>query len=135
MAFVLPFPLINKRNALVIPLGTSKRFVPLSSIRSSSGIILHEYFRRWSVVYYLAVLGHAGLRETVEEDEVEDLELHVIFPVSSLSTSIPVRWRVEADLVDIVNDVRQNTRPRFRVLLEVYYGLREILYDDYNDDK
>ncbi|KAG7558226.1 hypothetical protein FFLO_02879 [Filobasidium floriforme] len=102
-AIIIPFPFSLR---LVVPLGTSKRFIPLSNIRSSSRIFLNEAFHRWSVVYYLGVLSRGGMYECAGGYGVEGLEVHVVFPT---------------------------TRPRLEVLLEVYHGLRETLYDDFND--
>lgn len=41
----------------LIPLGTSRRFIPLSTI---STIIINERLTRWSVRYYLAVVLRGG---------------------------------------------------------------------------
>lgn len=80
-AIIIPFPFSLR---LVVPLGTSKRFIPLFSIRSSSGIFLNEAFHRWSVVYYLGVLSRGGMYECAGGNGVEGLEVHVVFPVSTV---------------------------------------------------
>jgi len=97
VAFTIPVPFLYTARPFIIPLGTTKRFIPISTLKSSSGVILNETFRRWSVVYYLGLMSHSGLREAVGGERVEGLEVHVVFPVSSLWTRKAYTWSVNAD--------------------------------------
>ncbi len=92
----------------VVPLTRSTRFIPLSALCGTSSVFLHEGVRRWSVEYYLGVLGRTGRGAGAGESMAaaaaaaalaprdERLnEVHMVFPVCVASFQ-PVAARLTA---------------------------------------
>lgn len=67
-----------------------KRFIPISCIKSRSSILLNEGFKRWSVVYYLAIIAQEIKHTQDDLDDEMDMMAFVAFPVSlaSMETEI-----------------------------------------------
>ncbi|KAH9934662.1 uncharacterized protein B0H18DRAFT_927263 [Fomitopsis serialis] len=86
----LGLQLETQRGLPLVPLFTSRRFIPLTSLRD---FVINEGLRGWSVHYYLAVMQQS----------------------SNGNVTIDVPF--------------QNIMPRFPVLLEIYHGVHELLFD------
>ena len=85
-------------------------------------VCINEGIRRWAVVGFLCVL-RKGKDETV-----------VVFPVSrSLDQSL-VGHEVMMLTVSELRLRLQETHPQTTMLMEVYHGIREILWDEFDDE-
>jgi len=86
----LGLQLETQRGLPLVPLFTSRRFIPLTSLRD---FVINEGLRGWSVHYFLAVMQQS--------------------PNGNVTIDVPF----------------QHIMPRFPVLLEVYHGVHELLFD------
>ena len=93
-------------------LSTSSHFIPLEQV---STIVINEGLRRWRVEYYLAIIQREGKRITVA------------FDVSSPQ----VRITLDVRGPQLIGS--QSVKPPVAVLKEVLHGLRETLYDEYDE--
>ncbi|KZT68189.1 hypothetical protein DAEQUDRAFT_343932 [Daedalea quercina L-15889] len=87
----LGLQLETHRGLPLVPLFTSRRFIPLTTLRD---FVINEGLRGWSVHYYLAVIQQS--------------------PNGDVTISVPF----------------ENIMPRFPVLLEIYHGVHELLFDN-----
>ncbi|KAH9842693.1 uncharacterized protein C8Q71DRAFT_215966 [Rhodofomes roseus] len=90
----LGLQLETQRGLPFIPLFTSRRFIPFTTLRD---FVINEGLRGWSVHYYLAVIQQSSNGE--------------------VTIDVPF----------------ENIMPRFPILLEVYHGVHELLFDDTTD--
>ena len=102
----LGLQLETQRGLPSVPLFTSRRFIPLTTLQD---FVINEGLRGWSVCYYLAV---------IQESKTGEVTIDVPFEVGN---SLP-------DSLSVLKGC-QNILPRFPILLEVYHGVQELVFD------
>ncbi len=110
----------------IIPLRTESTFIAMSDLASGgirtagNSIFINEGFRRWRVRYYLGIMsrsgGSSGLRGwSAKEHGVE-------------------KERDKTARIRKVEVAFEALQPRLPVLIEVYHGLREVMFEEYEDE-
>lgn len=92
-------------------MSTTKAFIPLEDI---STVVINEGLTKWSVRYYLSVIRKNGAGVAVAFDVSGNFPTSLNSDTSLTSTSL------------------QAVSPRHPVLQEVYHGIRESLFDEWD---
>ncbi|KAJ9106206.1 hypothetical protein QFC21_001350 [Naganishia friedmannii] len=122
-------PIVHLGDALACPswlFTTTTTFIPLSTLRPASSkngaadsIIIHEGLQRWSIKFYLAIMycvkaGSGSGKLSDASSVIDD------------ATKRGEEWKVQVMFPAL--------QPRLPILREVYYGLREVMFEDFKDD-
>ncbi|KAJ9126612.1 hypothetical protein QFC24_001641 [Naganishia onofrii] len=106
---------------------TTTTFIPLSTLRpvlstngAADSIIIHEGLQRWSVKFYLAIM------HCVESGSLAGRVSDSSRIVASEKMKRGGEWKVQVAFPSL--------QPRLPILREVYYGLRQVLFDDFEED-
>jgi hypothetical protein len=95
------------------PLTVSRRFVPLTSLQD---FFINEGLRRWDVRFYLVAMSKSSKGR---------YSLEVAYEASFIATSI---------FSSVRSSRHQNILPHFPVLLEVYRGVHDALFEQPDQD-